>query len=543
MTKKLWHTTRAGALVGALLLAATACTGPQTGGTPGGTGGEGGGSAMNVFLYQKPKGVFSPLAPASGPDQYVMSMVFMPLMQLGPDLQLEPRAAKSMEVSPDAKTFTFKLRDDLKWTDGTPFTAKDVVMTYTLGVNPKTGTAGAGSFATIEGMDEFKAGTSDKVSGFQAPDDHTFVMKSKTPNMGLPALVVPNSMILPEHILGSKKPEEMATEPFFKKPDVGLGPYSVAEYKTDQYVDLKKNPNFPGEVGVDEVFLKPVTNDVAVAQMGSGEMDLASVPASELATLKTQKGVELSTAKDGGFTRFAVNQKQPYLKDVKIRQGLMYGMDREAMVKSIFPDGNARVRNSAFDPDISGDDIEQYKHDPAKAKQLLTEGGWDFNRELDVMWIAGGNPDRDAAATAFQAQMDEIGVKVKLSHVESAQQTEAMTNATYDLLLMAGGNYATNSWSVAPIVGCDTGFPKGANLGFYCNPELDEKLKEANTIADETERNKAYREAAKLENEGVSYLWLYNFDVNWAATDKLEGMTPMPIGVGFYKPEDWKLSK
>lgn len=543
MKKKLWRGTRAGALVGALLLAATACTGPQTTGT-GGQGGEGGGgSAVNVFLYQKPKGVFSPMAPASGPDFYVQSMVFMPLMQPGPDLQLAPRAAKSMEASEDAKTFTFKLRDDLKWTDGTPFTAKDVVMTFNLLADAKTGTASSGNFATVEGFDEFKAGTADKVSGFQAPDDHTFVMKSKTANMGLPALVVPTAMILPEHILGSKKPEEMANEPFFKKPDVGLGPYSVTEYKTDQYVNLKKNPNFPGGVGVDEVFLKPVTNDVAVAQLGTGEMDLASVPASELATVKGMDKVKLSTAKDGGFTRMAVNQERETLKNPKVRQGLMYGMDREAMVKSIFPEGNARVRNSAFDPTITGDGIEQYKHDPEKAKQLLTEGGWDFSKELEVQWIAGGNPDRDAAATIFQAQMAEIGVKVKLTHIEAAQQTDSLTNGNYDLMLMGGGNYATNSWSVAPIIGCDTFYPKGANLGHYCNPELDAKLKEANTIADESERNAKYAEAAKIENAEVSYLWLYNFDTNWAQNTKLDGITPLALGSGFYNPEEWKLSK
>src|SRR5262249_35267596 len=113
-------------------VATAACAGPpasQTSATN---------SALNVYLYQEPAGVFSPLAPISGPDNQVMSFIDEGLLAVDPNYKLQPELAQSYDVSPDATTFTFHLRKGLKWSDGKPFTSKDVLFTYQMLADPKT---------------------------------------------------------------------------------------------------------------------------------------------------------------------------------------------------------------------------------------------------------------------------------------------------------------------------------------------------------------------------------------------------------------------
>ncbi len=115
----------------------------------------------------------------------------------------------------------------------------------------------AGKFADVEGAAEVAAGTAETVSGFSAPDEHTFQIQLTKPNIGIVGLTG-NILIIPQHMLADVPVDEMDTTDFFtKSPTVGLGPYVFEEYRTDQYVHLVKNPNFrAGEVDIDEIYLR-----------------------------------------------------------------------------------------------------------------------------------------------------------------------------------------------------------------------------------------------------------------------------------------------
>ena len=118
-------------LAATALLATAACTGPST--TDSGTDTN---ASINVYLYQEPAGLFGPLAPSSGPDNQVMSFIHEGLLGVDPDYKLQPRLAESFEVSDDAKTFTFKLRKGVKWSDGTPFTTADIAFAVEMYQDP-----------------------------------------------------------------------------------------------------------------------------------------------------------------------------------------------------------------------------------------------------------------------------------------------------------------------------------------------------------------------------------------------------------------------
>ena len=524
----------------AALLAAglvAGCAGPQT---DTGAGASEGGS-VSIVLYQKPK-LFSPFEAAHGPDQQVMTLIYRSLMYTNPDLKLEPVLAEKVDVNDDATEFTFHLKKGLKWSDGKPFSSADVLFTHQALANPKSASPATGSYKDIVGAKEVVDGTADTVSGMTAPDENTFVVKTTAPNYGILAQIS-IAMILPKHILGDKPLEVLAKDPFFSNPTVGMGPFQFVKYEVDQYVELKKNPNFEKPVGLDKVYLKPITADVATAQLGTGEMDIAPVAPSDKGTLESFGTLNFIESKEGGFVRLGLNLTQDRFKNVKVRQGLLYGIDRKAIIDSALP-GVGAARNSSFDPATSGDDIEKYAYNPTKAKQLLTEGGWDFNQTVKLAWIPGSNPDRDAAAIAIESQLKEIGVKVELQQVDAGWTTEALKGPSFDMFMFGGGNYSVDPWNVYSIESCETHFPNGGNTVRFCDPDLDVKIKEANGTSDPDKRAKLYADAAKIDNEQVPYLWLYSPGGLWAVNNKLQNYKPLaPSGGGFYHAEDWRLTK
>jgi peptide/nickel transport system substrate-binding protein len=504
------------AVAAAIAMAAGAlagCSGPSTSAGSSGASNASAASTLNVYLYQKPK-QFSPLEVANGPDQAVMSLVFDSL--LGPDAnyKLQPHLAIAQPtISPDATTFTFKLRPGLKWSDGSPFTSKDVLFTYNLLANPASGSASSANYSVVEGYDAVLAGTAKTLSGFSAPDDNTFVIKTTTPNIGLLGLagVVP---ILPEHVLGAVPLAQLAKNDFFNNPKVGMGPYEFVTYKTDQYVELRANPNYRSKVNIAHIFLKPVTSDVATAQLGTGEMDVAQISATDLPTVKAMKNMAVVAKDAPGYTRIAWNQSKAEFANPKIRQAFLYAVDRKKIVASVLG-GNGTVPNDSFVGQALAAGLNDYAYNPAKAKQLLKEGGWNPATTVTLAWIPGQR-DRDTTVTVVQSQLAAVGVKVVLKQMQAGDLVDSYTTLKFDMVLYAGGGYAVDPWNVHTILGCQTFYPTGGNIPHFCDKALDQEMFTANKTTDGPARAALYQQAALLENQQAAYFWLYNPQSIWA---------------------------
>jgi ABC-type transport system substrate-binding protein len=515
------------------MIALAGCTGPQTGTTGAGAGK----SSINIYLYQEPAGVFSPLAPSSGPDNQVMSLIHEGLLGVDPDYKLQPRLAESYTVSPDATTFTFKLRQGLKWSDGTPFTAKDVLFTYKQLANPKTTSATAGSYTAVEGVADFVAGKTPDISGFSAPDDNTFVIKAAKPNIGLVALIG-IVYIMPEHIVGKDAPDAIAKDPFFRNPTVTVGPYKFVEYKTNQFVHVTANPEYRSPAKIKDVYLKPMTSDAATAQLGNGGIDIASYSPTDLSTVAGFSGVATQEKPGAGFVRIALNQSKPYFKDVRVRQAFLYAVDRAQIVQTVLA-GKGEVRLSDFAKANEPAGLNEYKLDTAKAKQLLTDAGWDPNLTVNLQWVHGQR-DRDATATIVQNQLAAVGVKVNLVNIQAAQINKTYQDKSYDMVLYGGGNYAIDSSSINVIATCAQQFPAGGNINFFCDPKLDDLMTRANATADAAERKSLYDQAALEENAQADLMWLYSPSGLWAVSKKVQGFqAPGSQDSAFWDPASW----
>lgn len=499
-------------------------------------------TSANVYLYQKPA-TFNPLKPAQGGEQVTMSLIYDNLFSTGPDFDYIPRLAEEWEISEDATIFTFRLREGLTWSDGEPFTADDVVFSYTLYADPAVGSAWGARLADVEGYDELMSGAATELAGVRAVDDTTVEFRLGTPNAGFMSLIGygPVFHILPEHILGEEDRAGLLENDFFDMPTVGMGPYVMEEFNIDQDVVLTANENFRTDVGIDTLYLKMLTSDVATAQLATGEIDLVQVSALDVGAVEGLTDVTVSSKPSAAFTRMAVNTSKPRFQDERVRQAFMYAIDRQGIIDGVLG-GNAQTINSTImSPWALPDDLEEYAYDPERAKQLLAEAGFDGTTPVELSWIPGQR-DRDQMVNVIIENLQAAGVNAVAKQVDGGALTASYGDGTYDLALFGGGVYTPDPASSFAIVACDQHYPTGGNISWFCDEELDAVMREGALVADVDSRAEIYQDAARLDNRLVPYIWLNVPDTIWAASDRLKGFEPHgDFTNGFWNAADWKI--
>jgi peptide/nickel transport system substrate-binding protein len=501
------------------------------------------GATLNIYLYQKPRN-WNPLAPPNGPDTQVETLIYDSLLMVNDQYQYEPRLASSWDVSPDATTFTFHLIPNLKWSDGQPFSSRDVLFTYKLLANPASGSAQGSKFDHVAGIADYRAGKTQDVAGFQTPDDHTFVVQLDQPNAAfISSISWPFYGILPEHVLGSADLSTFSDNPFFTNPTVGMGPFTFVRYETDQFVELARNANYRKPVAIDRVFLKPVTTDVATAQLQTGEMQLVQISATDADRLKALPGVKVNSQAGPGMVLMAVDLDKPYFKDKRVRQAMLYAIDRADIVNQVLA-GQASVTNTHVlgPPDAIPPDLSQYPYDPDKARQLLQDAGWDPNQVIKIQWIQGIR-DRDATVQIVQSQLQAVGMQVELDPLEAGPLLDNMKTRTFDLSLYGGGLYTIDPDSTSVPNQCDQAYPAGGNNAHYCNADVDAAFARGRATSDNAQRMQAYQQVARITNDEVPYIWLYVPAAIWGYSDKLQNFRAHgELTYGFWNAADWSLT-
>lgn len=509
--------------------------------TSGSAGGGWQGKSVTVWLAQKPD-TMSPFSPGALGNGQVLTAVHDSLAAVTADGKLVPRVAESWKMSQDAKQLTINLANQ-KWSDGSAFTADDVVFSLNLYANPKSKAPLTSVLSPIVGFAEVAGGTATTMTGVKKVDDRTVTIDLKSPDSGFTYLFLGTQVsILPKAVLEKEDPASLQTSAIWTTPGKvpGLGPFVMSNVVTGQRVEFTRNPNFRQPVKFEKLVQSMVTQDVATSQLASGEMDLTLVAPTDLKAVQSMNGVKTLDADSTGFDRYSVPQNKDYLKNPKVRQGLLTAIDRKGIIASVYAGQATPVNTSFTSPTIKTDGFATYDYDPAKAKQLLTEGGWDFNREL-VIKQANNNKQREDINAVVAKNLQAAGVKVKVVTYDNAQGTEILTKFDYDLLLYGGGNYLVDPSLNAPILLCANAFPKGANLPNYCNPELDKQMAAASATADEAKRTEAFNAAAKIDNADVSHLWVARPKRTYGTSSKITGGVKPgeAIVTVLYSVQDW----
>jgi peptide/nickel transport system substrate-binding protein len=448
--------------------------------------------------------------------QYFAS-VFSQLMLPSPDkTKMDPELA-TVSAAQDSSSYTFKLDPKARFHDGTPLTSADVEFTYTLALNPATKSNRVSRLSLIKGGADFSAGKADKVAGIVPLDDNTIRFDMEFPNALF--LLETDMPILPKHVLGSVKPDEIEKHPNMFESPLGSGPFKAVKNLSDQSSEIAANPDFyRGRPKLDGMVFRIVSQaDAAEIALERGEVDFTAAPPNVirdpevLNRLLGMQSLFLHRMPNPVSNTLGFNLRLDQWKDKRVRQALAYAIDRQKIIDSLLG-GNAEIVNSPIRQAFVGyKPKNDYAYNPDKAKQLLADGGWDPNREVLVSALPPDSETERATRAALQQQLQAVGVKTNWEELESSVWVDKFyNNHTHDMVFIPATNFAD------PHLFLDFHFTTTSKNGVgYATPEFDDLIDKGRRAATQTDRAVIYKTIGDQLNEDQPWIWLWSLADNY----------------------------
>ena len=468
----------------------------------------------------------------------IIGLIYNGLVKYDGDLNLVGDLAESWDISPDGLTITFHLRHGVKWQDGAPFTAKDVLFTYKVMVDPKTPTAYSGDYLQVK-----KA---------EAPDDYTF--RVTYPQPFAPALGSWGLAIMPRHLLEG---QDITKSPLGRHP-IGTGPYVFKEWKTGQMIALSYNPNyFEGRVYLNG-FLYRVIPDLATMflELKSGNIDRMGLTplqyTRQTAYPKFDRMYKKYRYMPFSYIYLGYNLRDPRFADRRVRQALTYAINKKEIIDGVL----MGLGEEAYGPYKPGTwyynpNVPKFSYDPAKAKALLAEAGWTPNAEGRLtkdgrpfeftILTNQGNDIRVRTAEIIQRRLHDIGIQVKIRTIEWASFLKQFIEKGRFEAVLLGWNTGLDPdqfdiWSSTKTQ------PGQLNFTGYKNPEVDRLLTEGRHTFDREKRRQAYFKFQEILAEDQPYTFLFVPDALPAISRRFHGIKPAAAGID-YNFSKWYVPK
>lgn len=474
------------------------------------------------FAWQ---GDLTPMWHPSGYETFsqavIFFLVFNKLVRLGPNLAtILPDLAESWEVSPDARVFTFRLRRNVHWHDGEPFTARDVVFSFSRQLlEPYRYVKYAGA---ITGAKSYEDGNSDRLEGLEALDDFTVRITLRGPDVTfLQKLAEPSMVIMPAHLLAGIEPDAVQSASFTTTRPVGTGPFRFVKYLTDLYVELESNPDyFRGAPSIRKVYMKRLRPEVTVAQLESGELDLGMrLQLLDYDRLAELPHLETTTRPGIGMISVGFPLDRPVVQDQRLRQAIYCAIDRKLVARTLFR-GRAKPMEGiplGMEPDAR---LDPYEYDLERAKRLLRESGFDTATPLRLIYDQT-YPSAAQIYPIIGQQLRVLGLRLELHAMEStayiARRYEQRD--TYEMSGSHGGAYGLGPHVTSTYFNCRR---HDWQYG-YTNCDLDRYFSEAAATVDPDRRRDLYFRAALLLNRDLPILPLWAPDEVHARHRRLGG--------------------
>jgi peptide/nickel transport system substrate-binding protein/oligopeptide transport system substrate-binding protein len=415
----------------------------------------------------------------------VIKSIFDGLMDYKPGTtELVPDLAESYTVADDGLTYTFKLRDGVKFHNGRLMTSADVKYSFERAVNPKTQSPGGGYFSMIAGYDDVAGGKAETLSGIATPDAKTVIFKLTRPDATFLHLMAINfGYIVP------KEEVEKAGADWGKKP-VGTGAFKFVEWVPGQHITLERNKDYyhPGVPYLDKItFEFGQDPTVAVLRLKKGEIDIVGdgVPPAQFAEIMADPAnKDLIAAGDQLHTGYVtMNVTQPPFSNLKVRQAVNMAINKERIVRLI--NNRGVPADQALPPAMPGynPDNKGYAYDPEAAKKLLAEAGAaDISTELYAMNV-DPNP---RIAQAIQQDLAAVGIKAEIKSLAQAEVIAAGGSGKAPMIWSGGMAWIADFPDPANfyygILGCVGAVDGGWNWSKYCNKDLDARAAKADAL-------------------------------------------------------------
>ncbi|MFE7583387.1 ABC transporter substrate-binding protein [Streptomyces gardneri] len=504
MTARSIRGTATAILAGAVALTAAACT------NPGSTAGASGGpkdSAVVGIAYEP-----ETLSPLLGYGKDGNSKIFDGLLAFDAGMKLRPAlAAKLPHISADGLTYTYTLRDGVTFSDGAPFTAKDVVFTYRTILDPKTNNASRTEL--------------DAIKKVEAVGDDTVVFTLKYPYAPFAERTV--QAIAPEHVAAK---QDVNTGAFTTKP-IGTGPYVLTGWSKGEKLTFKANPAYwDGAPAVKKFTMAVVKDDdVRATRLRAGDLDGAILPPNLAEGFAADKGKKTYAAKTYDYRTVTLPTHHKVTGDTAVRRALDIAVDRQAMVDKILEGaGKPAYGPVPTDSPWFAKGTER-RHDLAGAQKILDEDGWKPGpdgvrvkngvRAEFPLWYLSGDKLRQDHALAYASDAKKAGIDIKTQAgtwevIEPRMKTDAV--------LAGGGSPGDPDFDQYLLLKSSLVGDGFNNMAWYDNKTVDKALDDGRRTNDPAQRKAAYdtvqRELAK--NPGYTFLThidhLYVVDDSWA---------------------------
>jgi peptide/nickel transport system substrate-binding protein len=484
------------ALVAAGVLALGACSGGGGVDTGGGSGG--GGDNVLVAAVSAQPDQFDPHKTSAYPSFQVLENVYDTLVVPNPDdLTMEPSLATEWTTSADNLTWTFTLRDGVKFHDGSDFDSADVVYSYNRIINEKL--ANSYRFANVTSV--------------EGPDPKTVVIKLSKPTPNLLALI------------GAFKGMAIVSEGAGEKLDLtkqenGTGPFTL-ESSDASHTVLKTFPGYwGGKPKVDGVEFRYITEPTAaLTALRNGEVQWTdNVPPQQVAKLADDQDVELGQTSSVDYWYMSMNYKRAPFDNPLVRKAIATAVNRDEVTKAARFDA-ARPNQTAIPKDsFFYYDYAPFKPDQNAAKALIQQAGVQTPITMGLM-VTDEFPESVTAAQVIASELEPIGITVKVETLDFATWLDREDKGDFDAFMLSwlGNIDPADFYEAQHITG------GSSNYQGYSNPQVDALLTQASTETDQNTRKDLYDQAAKMIVDDVSYLYLYNPDVVQAWAPGLKG--------------------
>ena len=472
-------------------------------------------------------------------NKYATGLMFLPLMELDADLNFEDMLADSITTE-DNKNFIVHIDDAATWSDGTPVTADDVVYTALRLASPVIGNT-AMMYYVFEGVgdDGFVEEGAESIDGIQKVDDKTvqFTTKEEMPITTFENSYARYLLTLPKHVIEQYSEEELSTADWFNHPDVVSGPFIVTDFDVDHYISYEANKDYwKGAPKIDKLNIKIVDGSQLYAGLQSGEIDITQQTMSDIPQ-EDYESVEALDNVDVVYGSPVTNQsvfiQTKNVPDVKVRQAMLYAIDRQQILEELL-NGHGEIVDgflSSASP-FYDDSLTPVSYDPEKAKALLEEAGWDGSQTIRF-YVNSGDSTFVNAASIIAAEWAAVGIKAEIQTVDFATLMSVAGTEDYDVLAVQYTYAPVDPYpDVAWLLGGE-----GSWTG-YSDDTLNDALTKSQLTSDPEETKELFSVVDKKVQEDVPMFSAYVISAQGAVSKRITGTAPSVYGF-FNDVQNW----